>query len=357
MIAAIEEAKIAEEAKKFEAAENLAMSQGVQQDKEMINTTHSTAHIQNINNIISNVISNRMMHTTTSVAAVAAGDEDERVLDKGVWIAGLYGTNKQGSQKGFAGYKGHALGCTIGFDIGFDNYKDIVGIAYTKLDSKFKSVGGKLNTTIDSHILALYGQKELPENFAVQAMFAYNHNIVKSKINRLGTITTGKYKNDNYNFETLLSYNYLTSGNIAFTPNIGVRYGYSKDGMYKEGDIGIQHLTIAAKKQNLWTDILGGSVALAPQKISEGLSITPMLQASVENYFNNKSKKLNAKVKWKNRIVEDTIVLPKQPKTGYNIGASVLAQKGNVDVLVEYNCHLQKKYQSHQGFVKLKINF
>ncbi|KJW02993.1 cell surface antigen-like Sca8 domain protein [Rickettsia endosymbiont of Ixodes pacificus] len=37
-----------------------------------------------------------------SSAAVAAGDEDERVLDKG-WIAGTY----VNTQKGLGGYKGH----------------------------------------------------------------------------------------------------------------------------------------------------------------------------------------------------------------------------------------------------------
>ncbi|WP_338050474.1 autotransporter outer membrane beta-barrel domain-containing protein [Rickettsia tillamookensis] len=287
-----------------------------------------------------------------SVAAVAAGDEDEKVLDKGLWIAGTIGTNKQ---KGASGYKGQASGGTIGFDIGSDNFKDLVGIAYTKLDSKFKSSGSKLNTTVDSHILALYGQKELPKNFIIQAMFAYNHNIVKSKINRLGTIAIGKYKSDNYNFETLLSYNHLMKGGITLTPNLGIRYGHSKDGSYQESDVGIQHLSIASKKQHLWSGILGGSVALAPQKIAEGFSITPALQASVENYFNNKSKKLNAKVKWKDREINETVALPKQPKVGYNIGASVLTEKGNVSVTLEYNCHLQKKYQSHQGFVKLKV--
>ena len=56
-------------------------------------------------------------------------------------------------------------------------------------------------------------------------------------------------------------------------------------------------MSIASKKQHLWSGILGGKVALAPQKIAEGFSVTPALQASVEHYFNN-SKKLNAKVKW-----------------------------------------------------------
>ncbi|WP_252903580.1 autotransporter outer membrane beta-barrel domain-containing protein [Rickettsia endosymbiont of Proechinophthirus fluctus] len=113
-----------------------------------------------------NIISHRMF----SSAVVAAGDEDEKVLDKSLWIAGTYGTN---TQKGFAGYKGHAVGGTIGFDIGSDNYKDLVGIAYTKLDSKFKSNGSRANTNIDNHIVTLYGQKELPKNFMIQAMFAY----------------------------------------------------------------------------------------------------------------------------------------------------------------------------------------
>ena len=62
--------------------------------------------ICNVAQMNSDIISHRML----SNAAVAVGDEDERVLDKGVWIAGIYGTNKQGSQKGFAGYKGHASG-------------------------------------------------------------------------------------------------------------------------------------------------------------------------------------------------------------------------------------------------------
>ncbi|WP_064429356.1 autotransporter domain-containing protein [Rickettsia sp. Tenjiku01] len=55
-------------------------------------------------------------------------------------------------------------------------------------------------------------------------------------------------KNYNYNFETLLSYNHLMNGDITLTPNLGIRYGHSKDDTYKESDVvGIQHLSIASK--------------------------------------------------------------------------------------------------------------
>ncbi|MFV9867676.1 MAG: autotransporter outer membrane beta-barrel domain-containing protein [Rickettsia slovaca] len=174
VVASIKEAAEASiaEAVRVEAAEVVEMQNAVKQDEEMIGAIYNPIH--DITQMSCNIISHRMF----SSAVVAAGDEDEKVLDKSLWIAGTYGTN---TQKGFAGYKGHVVGGTIGFDIGSDNYKDLVGIAYTKLDSKFKSNGSRSNTNIDSHIVTLYGQKELPKNFMIQAMFAYNHNIVKSK--------------------------------------------------------------------------------------------------------------------------------------------------------------------------------
>ncbi|KJV81369.1 outer membrane autotransporter barrel domain protein [Rickettsia hoogstraalii str. RCCE3] len=128
------------------------MQNAVKQDEEMIGAIYNPIH-----DIITQMNRNIISHRMFSNAAVAAGDEDEKMLDKGLWIAGTIGTNKQ---KGTSGYKGHASGGTIGFDIGFDNFKDLVGVAYTKLDSKFKSSGSKLNTNVDSHIVSLYGQKE-----------------------------------------------------------------------------------------------------------------------------------------------------------------------------------------------------
>ncbi|ABV74608.1 Cell surface antigen-like protein Sca8 [Rickettsia akari str. Hartford] len=43
----------------------------------------------------------------------------------------------------------------------------------------------------------------------------------------------------------------------------------------------------------------------------------PALQASVEYYFNNKSKTLNAKVQLQDKEINETIALLKQPKVFY----------------------------------------
>ncbi|GAA5252962.1 hypothetical protein [Candidatus Rickettsia kedanie] len=50
------------------------------------------------------------------------------------------------------------------------------------------------------------------------------------------------------------------NGGITLTPNLGIRYGHSKDGTSQKSNVGIQHLSIASKKQHLCSGILGGSV-------------------------------------------------------------------------------------------------
>ncbi|WP_341793751.1 MULTISPECIES: autotransporter outer membrane beta-barrel domain-containing protein [unclassified Rickettsia] len=321
--------------------------------EEMLSAT-SSIPIE-IMNSVTDLIKSRIS-STAGLGAVAAGDEDTSIT-KGVWIAGLYGANKQGVQKNMSGYKGNTYGSTIGFDVEF-NDNDLVGIAYTNMRSNFKATTAtKGKTAVNSHVLALYGQKELPENFSLQGMFAAARNYIKNKSVYSGSNVIGKYKNDSLSFETLLNYKYPTNYELTIIPNIGIRYGSSKDGIYKDSDLGVQHLTVAAKSQNLWTGIVGTKILFTPQRVAESITLTPGLHVSIENHFNNKNKKVEAQVSWEGRQIKETIILPKQPKAGYNIGASVLAQKGNVDVLVEYNCHLQKKYQSHQGFVKLKISF
>ncbi|XLM33442.1 MAG: autotransporter outer membrane beta-barrel domain-containing protein [Rickettsia africae] len=103
VVASIKEAAEASiaEAVRVEAAEVVEMQNAVKQDEEMIGAIYNPIH--DITQMSCNIISHRMF----SSAVVAAGDEDEKVLDKSLWIAGTYGTN---TQKGFAGYKGHVAG-------------------------------------------------------------------------------------------------------------------------------------------------------------------------------------------------------------------------------------------------------
>ncbi len=53
------------------------------------------------------------------------------------------------------------------------------------------------------------------------------------------------------------------NGDITLTPNLGIRYGHSKDDTYQESDVvGIQHLSIASKSSIIERYFIGGKVAL-----------------------------------------------------------------------------------------------
>lgn len=77
------------------------------------------------------------------------------------------------------------------------------------------------------------------------------------------------------------------NGDITLTPNLGIRYGHSKDNTYQESDVvGIQHLSIGSKS-SIYRAVFQAvrQSSLAPQKIAEGFSVMPVLQASVEHYL------------------------------------------------------------------------
>jgi hypothetical protein len=46
----------------------------------------------------------------------------------------------------------------------------------------------------------------------------------------------------------------------------------------------------------------------------------------------------------------------KNPKTSYNLGCGISANSPLLELAIGYNLTLAKKYSSHQGSIKLKLN-
>lgn len=336
---------------------------GVDQPEEIIleedRRENIKAKIHSAHNYIRDIINNpailERVKYFLSAGAAAAGDEDT-TIEKGIWINGLYSINKHGIWQDIPGYKGRTNGVIIGADTEF-NDNDLFGIAYSNMRSNLKYNKNYDKVNIDGHAFSLYGLKELKKNFSLQAVVTISHNYIKNKIIYSDNHITGKYRNTSLSFGTLLNYRHQAKRGVNIIPHIGLRYGHTKDGSYKEHDIGTQHLTVAGKSRQLWTGIIGGRILFAPKNISNSITLIPALHGSIEKHFNSKNTAVNATITWQDKKLEGIITLPKQPKIGYNIGAGIVAKKSNITISMEYNCRLHKKYQSHQGMAKLKINF
>ncbi|WP_068041259.1 autotransporter outer membrane beta-barrel domain-containing protein, partial [Rickettsia sp. MEAM1 (Bemisia tabaci)] len=286
--------------------------------------------------------------------AVITGGDEEDAINRGVWISGLYGVSNQKAWRSIPKYQGRTSGVTIGMDTELSNSSDVIGIAYSRIESHFKYNKKFAKTALNGHLLSVYGLKELPKNFSLQAIASVGHNYIKNKATTANNII-GKYQNNNFNFEALLNYKYRTNYNLYLIPNIGLKYDYSRSSGYK-GNNFVQKLMIQKKSNRLLTTSLGGKIEFKSIKVLNDITLVPSLYGSIENHFYNKDTKVNAKAILNNQIIEEKIIISKQPKFGYNIGGNILLTKKNINVIFEYNHYTHKKYKSHQGLVKLKVN-
>ncbi|WP_392505942.1 autotransporter domain-containing protein [Rickettsia sp. 2024-CO-Wats] len=296
-----------------------------------------------------NILSDRL-----KVAVIGAGDEDASI-NRGVWISGLYNINKQGTWKNIPKYQSRTTGITIGTDAEFINSHDVIGIAYSRLESQIKYNKKLGETAVNGHLLSIYGLKELIQGFSLQAITSYGHNYIKNRSKSINNII-GKYQNNNLSFQTSLNYKYHTKYDLHFIPNIGFQYDYSRASNYKEYNVDIENLMIQKKSNQLFESSLGGKIVFKPIVTTNNIVLTLSLYGNIEHHFNNKNTKVNAKATFKGQTLQETIIIPKQPKLGYNIGSNILMSRKNINVLLEYNYYTHKKYQSHQGLIKLKVN-
>ncbi|QCS23848.1 autotransporter domain-containing protein [Rickettsia parkeri] len=289
-----------------------------------------------------------------TVAAIGAGDE-ETSINRGVWISGLYGINKQRIWKNIPKYQNRTTGITIGTDAEFINSHDVIGIAYSRLESQIKYNKKLGKTTVNGHLLSIYSLKELIKGFSLQTITSYGHNYIKNRSKNINNII-GKYQNNNLSFQTLLNYKYRTKYDLHFIPNISFQYDYSRASNYKEYNVDIENLMIQKKSNQLFESRLGGTIVFKPIVTTNNIVLTPSLYGNIEHHFNNKNTKVNAKATFKGQTLQETIITLKQPKLGYNIGSNILMSRKNINVLLEYNYYTHRKYQSHQGLIKLKVN-
>ncbi|EER22733.1 MULTISPECIES: autotransporter domain-containing protein [spotted fever group] len=312
-----------------------------------------------VNTIVNNMIRNRL-DASMNMVAVGAGDEEESRIKRGLWMRGMYGVNNHGRVDNMTGYRGTNKGATIGFDVEIDN--NILGIAYSNVHSVFKFKNSKNNDKelINSHVVSIYGQKELPRNFALQALVSASKNFIKDKT----TYSYGdtkirsnvKHRNHSYNAEALLNYNYLLQNKLVIIPNIGLRYGKSRDGVYNETGINVQEIALTMKENNILSGIVGTKVKVPLKDALKFNNLGLTFQGAVEHNFKEKTQRINRVVKIFDNTFKQDYLIPKQPKTSYNLGTGIIGSIKNTTISLDYNYYLNKHYRSHQGSVKLKVN-
>ncbi|WP_375326625.1 autotransporter outer membrane beta-barrel domain-containing protein [Candidatus Tisiphia endosymbiont of Nemotelus uliginosus] len=289
--------------------------------------------------------------------ALSAGDNNLNT-QRGLWISVLYGYINQGLSNNIAGYTGHNRGGSIGFDVEINN-NNLIGLAYSNIHSmfKFKNNTDKARERAISHIFSIYGQTNLSHNFTLQGLALIARNYVKNNtsylLNNSQYHLTEKYRVSHYSVETLLNYHYLTKHNLILIPNIGLRYGFAHYAMHNNP----HNLLNNSRSRNMTTGIIGANLLLPFRKTASSPLISLALQGAVEYNFNPKVQYILKTINIANQEQTKHYIIPKPPKTAYNIGVSLVTDLQNIQISLEYYYHLYKHYYNHQGSITFKLNF
>ena len=304
--------------------------------------------------ISSSIIDGRV----SEIGAMSGLSGGDNPMKFGAW---LKGTLSKGEQKAYSmepGYKFDQTGFTVGADTDFGSDGDfIIGAAASILSNNVKSKkADDTKEKISSYIGNLYGVA----NFG-QAFFSGNVQLGKSDIKKDrhsgdndNHVAKGKTKGDIYGGKLEAGYNYLIpSVNIIITPSIGVVHSSVSVKGYKETGLGLNRKV--AKRDSSRTDgLLGLSTKYAIDM--SGFKVMPEVFAVA--YQNVNSKNSDTKIYLVDGM--QPIVTPGQKlnKNSYKVGAALSLLSADIfDVRFSYDMGIAKKFQSHTGAVKLRVEF
>ena len=139
---------------------------------------------------------------------------------------------------------------------------------------------------------------------------------------------------------------------VTLTPLAGVAFARYNDGGYTEKGTTNQNLTISRGATNRFEGVLGARVQFDASNMDD-MVVTPEAHGFVRHDFIGKNGETNIKL-------DGLPLTPKSVKpnnTLFNVGIGVNAKSDMYEFGVGYDVNLAKDYVSHQGTLKVRLNF
>jgi len=284
-------------------------------------------------------------------SAVSAGD---LMQTYGIWAQGSLSRGTQKAHGNAPGYKLDQKGVTIGADTGDET---LLGVAYSFFVNDIKNKANTSNKEdVKSHIVTIYGKFDVTNEVFVSGQGQYGKSNIKKKRatgDLANNIASAKTKADSMAVKLEVGYDYEVAPQVHLVPTVGASYANIQVKGYKESGKGLNRSV--AKRTTNRTSGLAGITAKYVADMGGSMKVIPEIHANVDYAFNTKNSATS--VTLVNGI--DAIATPAQKisKGFYNIGGSVKGIQADMyEISAGYDLGLAKKFQSHTGTLKLKVN-
>lgn len=308
--------------------------------------THTANSLVHSSITTSNIITDRVSGFT----GIASGEAFQTF---GAWIKGSFSQGDQKSFKAEPGYKFNQKGVTIGVDTGDESMIGIAG-SFFKNDVSNKSSSFAKDKT-DTYLGSIYGMHSFSPELFLSAQVSYGKSNIK-KNRATGDLAnnkaTAKTKGTLMGGRAEVGYVYPLNNETQLVPTVGFAYNKVDVKGYSEKGSGLNR-TVGKITSNRTSGLAG--VALRHVADMGTMKVMPEIHANMDYAFSGKNSATKINL---GGVIDLTTPSEKISKAFYNIGASVkVGATEMVDVTAGYDLGLSKKFISHTGALKLRVNF
>lgn len=302
-------------------------------------------------------VENRMQELSfgnDSALPVSSGD-DSKINLEGLWVSMLGSLANKGSEENSSSYRSKAVGRSIGFDFLVDEV-NLVGISYSSIESVYKYRGVRFGDKngVREKFISFYWMRNFKNGSSLKLILSEGYQKINSTRHVMESIATGSSKARSYNSILSLSLPVTVGKGWYIGSSLGVKYSYYMYGAYSESGAGVYNVSATPGIGKGIGGILG-IYAVFANKISDDLSVNPLVKASVKIDSTKSEKKIRAKLFWMDEYFENEAGKGAKNKISYVLGCGFSSNYKNIDISLNYDLILQKKYRGHSGTFKIKV--
>ncbi|MCP5369571.1 MAG: autotransporter domain-containing protein [Rickettsiaceae bacterium] len=279
----------------------------------------------------------------------SSGEERSEVE---IWIKYSFGKmNQKPTDNITSAYKGYMQGLFCGIDRELEDNK-LIGLAIAlNNQTTINLQSSKTQLITDNNIFSIYGKNYLSKKLLLSGAISYFYakTEVKNFIENFDYMRLHGIRID-------LELAYLKEiTNTIFQPFIGITYNSSANSPF---DMALEDYQVSAgtRSSKILTGKLGAKWKLNQYKMNDSLTILPMFSVSVSKPLKIASS--NQAMIITNKLGEEKnnlLIYKFNRDYTLNLGADLVIGYDNIDIVASYYLNLKKKYQAHQGSVKLEI--
>lgn len=143
---------------------------------------------------------------------------------------------------------------------------------------------------------------------------------------------------------------------INLIPVVGFKFGKNSDSGFDEHGAGLYNVMVSSKKSQFLLAKAGASITLPTIHVGS-FNITPGFSAIGSRQLQAKSDKVKTKLNWEGKEYVQEVDLKSHQKNALTLGSSVTVSRNNIDLSANYDFTLKKRFKSHAGSLKLRVNF